>query len=407
MNDFNISTLCTLVLNGNEGLTDNEVVGIGLILYIFGILVFRYKAIFSISLKRLESEVDTFEAKLLAMKKEHIDVDQQEEIIGKIREKTFKLTLTDRCLISSGKVIAGWRMLHHAKNIITDDVEDVIERLNIIRSRLVDLDRPEAKALVVQIDAIVKKDKDIKVKLEIIRGRLAGSKQPEAKVLAEQIESILIQEEDFNVKLEALRSNLIKSEKPEAKSLAKEIDMVLKEDAVYEKTLKALLSDGSKVYNEYRDDYFEMLHDWQNRTMWLTYVAILFISVLVWAEDNVFLLVAGGFGGLLSKLRSMIKNPDSSNDYGFSWSTLFLAPLVGALTGWAGTYLVIVMTYADIFGDGIVKALNIHCQTGLSPTLIIIALVFGYSAGLFEKMMSRVEEYAIKEKSKIDKSEDH
>ena len=61
MNDFNISTLCTLVLNGNEGLTDNEVVGIGLILYIFGILVFRYKAIFSISLKRLESEVDTFE----------------------------------------------------------------------------------------------------------------------------------------------------------------------------------------------------------------------------------------------------------------------------------------------------------------------------------------------------------
>jgi hypothetical protein len=165
-------------------------------------------------------------------------------------------------------------------------------------------------------------------------------------------------------------------------------------------TLKALLREGMEIYYDQQDDYYEFLADWQNKTTWLTYIAVLLIGVLVWADHNALLLVAGGIGGLLSKLRSVIQKPGTPNDYGFSWSTIFLAPLVGALTGWVGVYLVLVMIKINVLGVMFNNLLGSSAIDSL-PALMMIATIFGYSAGLFEKMISGIESYATEEKNKM------
>ncbi|WP_345971911.1 hypothetical protein [Sulfurimonas diazotrophicus] len=329
--DINTSLYCTLQTMGTSDL-DNMIVGVGLLLFFIGMLVFRYRAIISPSMMRLESELQSLRAQALAYPDTPSQsklVAEQKSILEMIEQKVVGLNALDKCFISSGRIISGWRMLHNAKNIIIDDIGDINEELEVTRLRLAELDSAEAK------------------------------------------------------------------------SLAKRIELNLKKEEATEKSRKQLLVEGRRVYYSYRDDYFEMLADWQNKTMWLTYITLLFIAMLLWVEQNALLLVAGGIGGLLSKLRSVIQKPDIPNDYGFSWSTLFLTPMVGVLTGWAGLYLVIVFVEVDIFGT-LFKEILSGSQGCPSAALMIIALVFGYSAGLFEKMITKVETYATKEKKKID-----
>ncbi|UFS61539.1 hypothetical protein LOH54_07670 [Sulfurimonas sp. HSL-3221] len=329
--DINTSLYCTLQTMGTSDL-DNMIVGVGLLLFFIGMLVFRYRAIISPSMMRLESELQSLRAQALAYPDTPAQsklVAEQKRILEMIEQKVVGVNALDKCFISSGRIISGWRMLHNAKNIIIDEIGDINEELEVTRLRLAELDSAEAK------------------------------------------------------------------------NLAKRIELNLKKEEATEKSRKQLLVEGRRVYYSYRDDYFEMLADWQNKTMWLTYITLLFIAMLLWVEQNALLLVAGGIGGLLSKLRSVIQKPDIPNDYGFSWSTLFLTPMIGVLTGWAGLYLVIVLIEVDIFGPLFTEILS-GSQGCPSAALMIIALVFGYSAGLFEKMITKVETYATKEKKKID-----
>ena len=330
--DMNTAVYCTLQ-NMNASPVDNIVVGAGLLIFFIGLIVFRYKAILSPSRRRLETELQALKAKIAAYSDAKAGsgmAREQKSIIEVIETKNLQLTKCDRCFISSGKIISGWRMLHIAKNIIFDDVVDIKEQLEIVRVRLAELDQAEAK------------------------------------------------------------------------SLAERIKLSLEQAGAGEQSLRQLLVEGQRVYYEYRDDYYEMLADWQNKAMWLTYITVLFIALLLWVETNAMLLVAGGIGGLLSKLRSVIQKPDIPNDYGFSWSTLFLTPLIGVLTGWAGVYMVIVMMDVGVFGDIFTKVLS-ESQGCPFAASMVITIVFGYSAGLFEKMLSNVEEYATKEKNRIEK----
>ena len=51
------------------------------------------------------------------------------------------------------------------------------------------------------------------------------------------------------------------------------------------------------------------------------------------------LLLAGAVGGVLSRLQRELVRRDVPSDYGLSWSVLFLSPVSGALSAWAGVLL--------------------------------------------------------------------
>lgn len=374
--DFNISAYSTL-RDVTCSPADNIIVGIGLLFFFLGLFIFRYKAIISPSIERLKIEISTLDAKISAypeaFKKSDTAVEQM-RIVTTIEEKTQNLLWYDKWFISGGEVIAGWRLLHVAKisNMERYEIDRIIDELYVFHSRLVDLERSDAK------------------------------------VIAKKIENTLAQFEktEISATVKEIKETLTKLEKTDNKSIIEAIRKRLSEEEEQKPsitTLKALLKEGMEIYYDQQDNYYEFLADWQNKTTWLTYIALLLIGVLVWADNNALLLVAGGIGGLLSKLRSVIQKPGTPNDYGFSWSTLFLAPLVGALTGWAGVYLVLVMIKMNVLGEMFTNLLS-GTTTDSQSVLIIVAAVFGYSAGLFEKMISGIESYATEEKNKMKRS---
>lgn len=129
---------------------------------------------------------------------------------------------------------------------------------------------------------------------------------------------------------------------------------------------------------EYRDTYYGKLADWNNKVAWLVIVALFFVISLAAADgEQSRVLLIGALGGLLAKLRSSIYRADVPTDYGASWTTLFLIPLVGALTGWAGIALVHMLAEISFLIEP--KLTSRAATPGL-------ALLFGYGATLFDKL---------------------
>ena len=78
---------------------------------------------------------------------------------------------------------------------------------------------------------------------------------------------------------------------------------------------------------------------WQNKSVWRIGCGLIFIVVLSAAVGQGPLLLAGAVGGLLSRLSRSLQRADVPTDYGASWTTLFLSPVVGAMAGWSGVLL--------------------------------------------------------------------
>jgi chaperonin cofactor prefoldin len=149
--DFNMTAYSTL-RDVTSFSSDNWIVGIGLLCFFIGLLFFRYKAIVSPSIERLNIEIRTLDAKISAYPeafKKSETAEEQRQILTKIKEKTQKLLWYDKWFISGGEVIAGWRLLHEAKisNMERYEIDRIIDELYIFHSRLVELERSDAKAI--------------------------------------------------------------------------------------------------------------------------------------------------------------------------------------------------------------------------------------------------------------------
>ncbi|MEA2027539.1 MAG: hypothetical protein U9N49_00990, partial [Campylobacterota bacterium] len=313
-------------------------------------------------------------------------------------------------ILHTGSLMAGWRMLHLAK---IDDIdvchrECIIEELRIAQTQLLQLqESKQTKALNQEITRVLLEAQGT---AEVTQLKEL-SKTSQLDILFNKIEQILEKRkndltlsdilETLVEKIKELKDNPQMNEDQQT-TLKDEIDKLLQriEDnsGVTTYQLKILLKRTKEIYYEQRDDYYEILADWQNRSTLLILLAVILIFILLMVEDNTLLLAAGAIGGLLSKLRGVIKSLDTPTSYGFSWSTLWLMPLIGVLTGWAGVYSVIVLKDMELFGNLLFTTLQ-QGQECSTPTLIILAISFGYLANLFEKMISKVESFATKEKN--------
>ena len=102
-----------------------------------------------------------------------------------------------------------------------------------------------------------------------------------------------------------------------------------------EKASKAMLGRAIGIIYGERDLAFSTLMEWQNKSSWLIIAALVMIVFLVGAAGHAVLFLAGAAGGYSSRVMRALKREDVPLDYGASWTTLFLSPLFGALSGWS------------------------------------------------------------------------
>lgn len=155
------------------------------------------------------------------------------------------------------------------------------------------------------------------------------------------------------------------------------------------KDLRPLVKEAKTIIYLDEDEQFGALADAQNKVLWLVMTAAMILFGLSWIFPQAqVLFLTGAAGGLLARLRKMVRKRGLPFDYGISWTVLFLTPLVAALTGWAGTLLFILLQEWGLIGDNF-KGISI---TNPSYATLMVAMVFGYSATLFEKFVEQLEE---------------
>ena len=88
----------------------------------------------------------------------------------------------------------------------------------------------------------------------------------------------------------------------------------------------------------------------------------------------------------MSRLMRSLSRADVPTDYGASWSTLFLSPVVGALAGWAGILLVIVGVEFNILGS----ALKFDWCNTFNPVMLGLAFLLGFSERFFDAILDQL-----------------
>ncbi len=246
-----------------------------------------------------------------------------------------------------------------------------------------------------------------------LKGRFpAGSKVPEVLAAAEQeLErkwSVLdwlfwargqenaledAPPEKVNARLASAEQRLAEIDKAGAKSLADRIGGELKCDAakIDDKARRQLLIEASSYVYDYGDTEFATLTSWQNKAFWLTLLGVALIAAVAIAAGHVALFIAGAVGGFLSRMTRELKRADVPSDYGASWSSLFLSPVAGAIMGWFGVALVMLLSDPNVgVLGGPLKVISWDSDN-VAATMAA-AFLLGFSERLFDKIVAQLEQ---------------
>jgi hypothetical protein len=153
--------------------------------------------------------------------------------------------------------------------------------------------------------------------------------------------------------------------------------------------LRQQLGEGLSILYTHTDAKFADFMEWHNKAMYLVYLALLAVMVLglVFHHEELFLI--GGVGGLMSRMARSLFRADVPNDYGASWTTLFLSPLLGAIAGWVGIALIIWLREMNVLDDELFGRIDWSRPT--DAVMIGMAFTLGFSERLFMSLLSKVE----------------
>jgi len=164
---------------------------------------------------------------------------------------------------------------------------------------------------------------------------------------------------------------------------------------------RALLAEALGVIYQRRDTDFATLVSWHNKTSWLTSCGLLLIVALSGALGNEVLFLLGATGGLLSRLSRSLYRQDVPTDYGASWTTLFLSPVVGALGGWAGVLIVALAEKLGVLGP---LFESIRWASPYSALAYGLAFLFGFSERAFNTVLSQLEDKVVNQSNQTSSS---
>jgi hypothetical protein len=160
----------------------------------------------------------------------------------------------------------------------------------------------------------------------------------------------------------------------------------LRDEAVAQAIVRNLLNE---LYNA-RDTKFTNLATQQNKVTWMVFTGLAIMAALVSMGYDA-LLLAGAVGGVLSRLQRELQRRDVPSDYGLSWSVLFLSPVSGALSAWAGILLLQslqrfnVVDLAALLPDG-------TDLTNPSGAILGVAILFGLSERVLDRIVRQAED---------------
>lgn len=198
--------------------------------------------------------------------------------------------------------------------------------------------------------------------------------------------------ETIRARLQAIELDLLDSDKTHAKTIAGNIkDALETKPPLGMDVLRALLVEAADYQNDEDVNEFAQLVGWQTKAVWLAGVGCSLLVVLAFAVGNPVLFIAGASGGYLSRLGRTLKRADVPTDYGASWTTLFLSPIVGALSGWFGILLIVVLADSkmQVLGAAF-QAVKWCCP--MAPFTLGLAFALGFSERLFDGIISSLDD---------------
>lgn len=207
-------------------------------------------------------------------------------------------------------------------------------------------------------------------------------------------------------KLASLKSDISEDLTAEFTKLTNGISLITPPSNLNIPMIKSLTKRGLELYFDERDNHFEGLANLQNRVTWLVFISIILVMILGFSSGHSILFLFGAIGGLLSRMRTILVSKDKAFDYGASWSSLFLTPVVGAITGWIGILLTVALLDLGILGPVIDNMFfDINKSTPwedieITKQVMALAVAFGFSATLFENIIKKIEESVVTDKGK-------
>ena len=209
----------------------------------------------------------------------------------------------------------------------------------------------------------------------------------------------------INARLASVEQRLSEMDKGAARSLGQRVAAALEADPakIGESARRQLLVEATGYIYESGDSGFAALTGWQNKSFWLTLVGVTLIFAVGITERHTSLFLAGAVGGFLSRLTRELKRADVATDYGASWSTLFLSPVAGAISGWFGVALIMLLTdpTVGVLG-GPLKVINWD-SSNVAATLAA-AFVLGFSERLFDRIVGQLDAAIDKKKEGAQKT---
>lgn len=209
---------------------------------------------------------------------------------------------------------------------------------------------------------------------------------------AEELLTKILPIDAVRARMQTVQPQLRQINSPAANALADAIKDVLtpapeRQPVPSDDRQRALLSEALGIVYDNSDRRFNELMSWQNKAVWLVGCGLLFIVILAAASQQGVLLLAGAVGGLLSRLSRSLQRADVPTDYGASWTTLFLSPVVGAMAGWSGVLLVLLGVQLGVLGQ------MFNFKSDLSGTLMLgIAFLLGFSERAFNGILTQLED---------------
>jgi hypothetical protein len=132
---------------------------------------------------------------------------------------------------------------------------------------------------------------------------------------------------------------------------------------------------------------------WHRKTGLVLVSGLAAIVLLSFAVNAELVILFGAVGGLLQRLWQLVYERDVKGSNPLYWSTLFLAPVAGALAAVGGLYLISLLKAMNILGSTIWQYIGFHGQKigKLTAADIGIAFLLGFSAKLLGNLATRSE----------------
>jgi hypothetical protein len=146
-----------------------------------------------------------------------------------------------------------------------------------------------------------------------------------------------------------------------------------------------LLHETLRFLHDRRDTLFQSLADLQAKSVWLAIFGLGLIVVAACTFHREPLLLFGALGGFISRTVQLLRRVPRGTDYGASSSPFILAPVIGALSGWAGVAIVQGLVSVNVLN----KEFFGHVwDDPLRVLPLAIAFAFGFTERLLNRMVS-------------------